>query len=334
MALKIGINGLGRIGRMVLRSIVENKNNNIDIKHINNKSNSEVSSFLIKYDSIHGKINAEISHGKNNLIINKKKISISHETEIDKINWKKFGVDIVLECTGKFNTKEKAILHINNGAKKVIVSAPCKKADKTIVYGINHSTISKNDLIISASSCTTNCFALVADIINNNFEIENGYMVTIHSYTPDQKLLDNSHKDLRRARSATQSIVPTSTGSTKSLDEIIPKLKGKIEGIALRVPTPNVSLVEFIFNSKRKLSVKEINDCFIKASKTNMKNILDVTKEKLVSSDFNHNPYSAIIDLTLTRVVGNNMGKVSAWYDNEWGFSCRMVDIAKFINKI
>ena len=334
MALKIGINGLGRIGRMVLRSIVENKNNNIDIKHINNKSNSEVSSFLIKYDSIHGKINAEISHGKNNLIINKKKISISHETEIDKINWKKFGVDIVLECTGKFNTKEKAMLHINNGAKKVIVSAPCKKADKTIVYGINHSTISKNDLIISAASCTTNCFALVADIINNNFEIENGYMVTIHSYTPDQKLLDNSHKDLRRARSATQSIVPTSTGSTKSLDEIIPKLKGKIEGIALRVPTPNVSLVEFIFNSKRKLSVKEINDCFIKASKTNLKNILDVTKEKLVSSDFNHNPYSAIIDLSLTRVVGNNMGKVSAWYDNEWGFSCRMIDIAKFINKI
>ena len=334
MTLKIGINGLGRIGRMVLRSIVENKNNNIDIKHINNKSNSEVSSFLIKYDSIHGKINAEISHGKNNLIINKKKISISHETEIDKINWKKFGVDIVLECTGKFNTKEKAILHINNGAKKVIVSAPCKKADKTIVYGINHSTIAKNDLIISAASCTTNCFALVADIINNNFEIENGYMITIHSYTPDQKLLDNSHKDLRRARSATQSIVPTSTGSTKSLDEIIPKLKGKIEGIALRVPTPNVSLVEFIFNSKRKLSVKEINDCFIKASKTNLKNILDVTKEKLVSSDFNHNPYSAIIDLTLTRVVGNNMGKVSAWYDNEWGFSCRMVDIAKFINKI
>ena len=334
MTLKIGINGLGRIGRMVLRSIIENKNKGIDIKHINNKSNSEISSFLIKYDSIHGKINAEISHDKNNLIINKKKISISHETEIDKINWKKFGVDIVLECTGKFNTKEKAMLHINNGAKKVIVSAPCKKADKTIVYGINHSTISKNDLIISASSCTTNCFALVADIINNNFEIENGYMTTIHSYTPDQRLLDNSHKDLRRARSATQSIVPTSTGSTKSLDEIIPRLKGKIEGIALRVPTPNVSLVEFIFNSKRKLSVKEINDCFIKASKTNLKNILDVTKEKLVSSDFNHNPYSAIIDLPLTRVVGNSMGKISAWYDNEWGFSCRMIDIAKFINKI
>ena len=334
MSIKIGINGLGRIGRMVIRSLVENKNKNIEIKHINNRTNSETSSLLLKYDSVHGKFNSNINYNKNNLIINKKKISFSQETELSKINWKKYGVDIVLECTGKYNSKEKCIQHIKNGAKKVIVSAPCKNADKTIVYGVNHKTINKNDLIISAASCTTNCFAPVAFVINKEFKIEKGFMTTIHSYTSDQRLLDNSHKDPRRARSAGQSIVPTSTGASKALGEIIPELKGKLDGLALRVPTPNVSLVDFVFNSKNKLSVKKINDSFIKASNKELKNVLDTTNERLVSVDFNHNPNSAIIDLSLTSVVGDNMGKVSAWYDNEWGFASRMNDLVEYIHKV
>ena len=334
MSIKIGINGLGRIGRMVIRSLIENKNKNIEIKHINNRSNSEISSLLLKYDSVHGKFKTDINYKEKNLIINKNKISFSQKTELSKINWKKYGVDIVLECTGKFNSKEKCIQHIKNGAKKVIVSAPCKNADKTIVYGVNHKSINKDDLIISASSCTTNCLVPLASVINKEFKIEKGFMTTIHSYTADQRLLDNSHKDPRRARSAGQSIVPTSTGASKALGEIMPELQGKIEGVAIRVPTPNVSLVDFVFNSRNKLSVKKINDSFIKASNKELKNILDTTSEKLVSVDFNHNSNSAIVDLSLTSVVGDNMGKVSAWYDNEWGFASRMNDLAEYIHKI
>ena len=334
MAVKIGINGLGRIGRMIIRSIIENKNNNIEIKHVNNRTNSEISSQLLKYDSIHGKFNSKISYDEKNLIINKKKISFSQEIELSEINWKKYDVDIVLECTGKNNSKEKSLQHIKNGAKKVIVSAPCKNADKTIVFGVNHKKINKNDLIISAASCTTNCLAPVAYVLNKEFEIQNGFMTTIHSYTTDQRLLDNSHKDLRRARSAGQSIVPTSTGASKAIGEIIPELKGKLEGLAMRVPTPNVSLVDLVFNSKEKLTLKKINESFKKASDKELKNIIETTEEKLVSIDFNHNPNSAIVDLSLTSVIGDRMGKVSAWYDNEWGFASRMCDLAKYIHKI
>ena len=334
MTIKIGINGLGRIGRMVIRSLIESKNKNIKIKHINNRTNSETSCLLLKYDSVHGRFNANINFNEKNLIINKKKISFSQETELSKINWKKYGVDIVLECTGKYNSKEKSIQHIKNGAKKVIVSAPCKNADKTIVYGVNHKSINKNDLIISAASCTTNCLAPIAYVINKEFKIEKGFMTTIHSYTTDQRLLDNSHKDPRRARSAGQSIVPTSTGASKTLGEIIPELKGKLEGLAMRVPTPNVSLVDLVFNTKNKLSIKKINELFIKASKKELKNVLDTTNERLVSIDFNHNSNSAIVDLALTSVVGDNMGKISAWYDNEWGFASRMNDLVEYIHKI
>ena len=334
MALKIGINGLGRIGRMVIRAIIESKNRNLEIKHINNRSNSETSCSLLKYDSVHGKFSADVKFNINSLIINKKKISFSQESDINNIKWKKFDVDYVFECTGKFNSKEKLLAHIKNGTKKVIVSAPCKNADKTIAYGVNHKSIKKNDLIISAASCTTNCLAPVAYVLNKEFKIEKGFMTTVHSYTSDQRLLDNSHKDLRRARSAGQSIVPTSTGASKALGEIIPELKGKLEGLAIRVPTPNVSLVNLVFNSKSKLSVKKINDSFKKASKKELKNVLETTEEKLVSIDFNHNSNSAIVDLSLTNIVGDNMGKVSAWYDNEWGFASRMCDLAEYIHKI
>jgi len=334
MTIKIGINGLGRIGRMIIRSLIENNNKRIEIKHINSRSSVEVIASLLKYDSIHGKFNCEIKYGKNYLNINNKKITFSQHSNLNEIKWKKFGVDYVLECTGKFNSKDKLNAHIKNGAKKVIVSAPCKNADKTIVYGVNHKSISKSDSIISAASCTTNCLAPVAYILNKEFKIEKGFMTTIHSYTSDQRLLDNSHKDPRRARSASQSMVPTSTGASKAIGEIIPDLKGKLEGLAIRVPTPNVSLVDLVFNSKSKLTVKKINESFKKASKKELKNILYATDEKLVSIDFNHNPNSAIVDLSLTNVVGDDMGKVSAWYDNEWGFASRMCDLAEYIHKI
>ena len=332
MKIRVGINGMGRIGRMIVRSIIENNNNKIVIKHINNRTNSENCSTLLKYDSMHGKFNANISFDDKHLIINKNKITFSQETVLDNINWKKHEVDYVFECTGKFNSKEKLIPHLNNGAKKVIVSAPCKNADKTIVFGVNESELKKNDKIISAASCTTNCLAPVANILNKNFEIEKGFMTTIHSFTSDQRILDNSHKDPRRARSASQSIVPTSTGASKAIGEIIPSLKGKLEGIAMRVPTPNVSLVELVFCTKKDLSVNKINSAFQNFSKKNK--ILEITNEKLVSIDFNHNPASSIVDATLTSVVGKNMGKISAWYDNEWGFSNRMCDIAEYIHKI
>ena len=334
MGIKIGINGLGRIGRMIIRSLIENNNKRIEIKHINSRSSVEVIASLLKYDSIHGKFDCEIKYENNHLNINGKKITFSQHLNLNEIKWKNFGVDYVLECTGKFNSKDKLIPHIKNGAKKVIVSAPCQIADKTIVYGVNHKSISKNDIVISAASCTTNCLAPVAYVLNEEFKIEKGFMTTIHSYTSDQRLLDNSHKDPRRARSAGQSIVPTSTGASKALGEIIPELKGKLEGLAMRVPTPNVSLIDLIFNSKNNLSIKKINDSFKRVSKKELKNVLDTTEEKLVSIDFNHNPNSAIVDLSLTNVVGNNMGKVSAWYDNEWGFASRMCDLAEYIHKI
>ena len=334
MAIKIGINGMGRIGRMVLRAIIESKNKNIVIKHINNRTSSEVSCSLLKYDSIHGKFNAKISFNKKNLIINKNKISFSQKTNIKDINWKKIGVDYVFECTGKFNSKEKLSTHIKNGAKKVIVSAPCKNADKTIVFGVNEKTLTKKDQIVSAASCTTNCLALVANVLNENFKIEKGFMTTIHAFTTDQRILDNSHKDPRRARSASQSIVPTSTGASKSIGEIIPSLKGKLEGIAMRVPTPNVSLIELVFCTSKEITKDSINKAFIKASKKQLKKVLEITSEKLVSIDFNHNSASGIVDSNLTNVVGKKMGKISAWYDNEWGFASRMCDLAEYIHKI
>ena len=332
MKIKIGINGLGRIGRMIIRTIFENNYKNIEIKHINNKTNSETSSALLKYDSIHGKFNEKITFDEKHLIINKNKITFSQETDLKNINWQKYGVDYVFECTGKFNSKDELVSHVNNGAKKVIVSAPCKKADKTIVFGVNELELKRNDKIISAASCTTNCLAPVAHVLNENFKIEKGFMTTIHAITSDQRILDNSHKDPRRARSANQSIVPTSTGASKAIGEIIPSLKGKLEGVAMRVPTPNVSLIELVFCSKEDLSIEKINSAFQNFSKKNK--VLEFTKEKLVSIDFNHNPASSIVDGSLTNVIGKNMGKISAWYDNEWGFSNRMCDIAEHLSKI
>ena len=332
MKIKVGINGMGRIGRMIVRAIIENNNKNIEIKHINNRTNSQACSTLLKYDSIHGRFVADIDFDNEHIIINKKKITFSQETDLNNIDWKKYDVDFVFECTGKFNSKDKLLPHLTNGAKKVIVSAPCKDSDKTIVFGVNETELKKDDKIVSAASCTTNCLAPVAHVLNENFEIEKGFMTTIHAFTSDQRILDNSHKDPRRARSASQSIVPTSTGASKAIGEIIPSLKGKLEGVAMRVPTPNVSLVELVFCSKKDLSIDKINSAFQEFSKKNK--ILEITNEKLVSIDFNHNSASSIVDSSLTNVVGKNMGKISAWYDNEWGFSNRMCDIAEYLHKI
>ena len=333
MTIKIGINGFGRIGRMVLRSIIENNRKDIEVVAINNRGNAEVSSFLLTHDTIHGSLKNKITHSDQAISVDGKKINMTQETEISNIDWKKYKIDVVLECTGKFNSKEKSIKHIKSGAKKVLVSAPCKGANN-IVFGVNHEKVNSKDELISAASCTTNCLAPVAKVLNDNFQIERGFMTTIHSYTADQRLLDNSHKDLRRARAAANSIIPTTTGATKSLGDIIPELKGKVEGISIRVPTPNVSLVEFVFSSNKNLTIEKINDSFIQASKSNLKNILDVNNKPLVSSDFNHNPHSAIVDLSLTKVVENKMAKVSAWYDNEWGFASRMCDLANYFGKI
>ena len=281
MKTKIGINGLGRIGRMVVRSIFEEDHSNLKIQHINNRADIETACALLKRDSIHGKFNADISIEKSYININCNKIYYSQIDKLEEINWKDNDVDFVLECTGKFNSKEKLIPHLSNGAKKVIVSAPCKNADKTIVFGVNEKEIKKEDKIISAASCTTNCLAPVAHVLNENFEIEKGFMTTIHSFTTDQRILDNSHKDIRRARTASQSIVPTSTGASKAIGEIIPSLKGKLEGVAMRIPTPNVSLIELIFCSKKDLSVEKINSAFKNFSKKQKIKVLEITEENL-----------------------------------------------------
>jgi len=333
MTIKIGINGFGRIGRMTLRSIIENNRKDIEVVAINNRSNAEISTFLLAHDTIHGSLKNKISHSDQLISIDGKKINMIQESKISNIDWKKYKIDVVLECTGKFNSKEKSAQHIESGAKKVLVSAPCKGAN-SIVFGVNHKNINSKDKVISAASCTTNCLAPVAKVLNDSFEIERGFMTTIHSYTTDQRLLDNSHKDLRRARAAVNSMIPTTTGATKTLGDIIPELKGKVEGISIRVPTPNVSLIEFVFSSNKNLTAEKINDSFVKASKSSLKNVLDVNNKPLVSSDFNHNPHSAIVDLSLTKVVKNKMAKVSAWYDNEWGFASRMCDLANYFGKI
>ena len=326
--LRVAINGFGRIGRMVLRAIYENQYKGLKVVAINNRAKPETSAFLLERDTIHGKFNFNIKYTKDEIIVGKDKIQCYHESDPINCPWDEEKIDIVFECTGKFNSKEDSYKHIEAGAKKVIVSAPCKEADQTVVYGVNEKNISKKDKVISVASCTTNCLAPLAHVIHKNFKIEKGYMTTIHSYTTDQRLLDNSHKDLRRARSAPNAMVPTSTGAAKSLKLIIPELAGKIDGLSVRVPTPNVSLVQLSFNSKKKMNEKLINDALTKASKSYLKNVLGVETMPLVSSDFNHDSRSSIVDSGLTKVISSNFATVFSWYDNEWGFSNRMIDVA------
>ena len=324
--IKIGINGFGRIGRLVLRAIIENYHNKIEVVAINDLGSIEANAHLIKYDSTHGILNHEIKTSKDGIIINNQNIKVFAEKNPENIPWKDVGADIVLECTGIFLDKSSAQKHIKAGAKKVIISAPGKEVDFTIVQGVNSKELKKEHNVISNGSCTTNCLAPVAMVLEKTFGINYGYMTTIHSYTGDQKLLDTLHKDLRRARSTEGAMIPTSTGAAKAMSLVLPSLKGKLDGTAIRVPTPNVSLIDFTLVTEKDVTVESINEAMSKAANGELKGILDVNKKPLVSKDFNHNPHSSIFDLTQTQVIKGRFSRVLSWYDNEWGFSNRMCD--------
>lgn len=328
MAVRVGINGLGRIGRCVLRSYIESKRTDIEVVAVNFRTTSETKAHLIKYDSTHGTLNAEIKYDDNSLTIDGKKIHRFKGNSPSEINWKEAGVDMVLECTGVFTKRADAAKHFDGGAKKVIISAPSNDSDAMIVLGVNDDKLKKEHQIISIGSCTTNCLAPVAKVLNEAIGIESGFMTTVHAFTSDQNLLDNNHKDLRRARTATASMIPTSTGAAKSIGKVLPELEGKLDGVAVRVPTQNVSLVDFVFNAGRNTSKDEINEIMRKAAAGKMKGILDICNEPLVSIDFSKNPHSSIFDTTQTVVLKDKLCRIAAWYDNEWAFSVRMLDVA------
>ena len=334
MKTKIAINGFGRIGRLVLRAIYESKKMDLDVVAINDLATTETNAFLLKHDSIHGIFPEKIEVDKNLLKIGKSNIRVLNEKDPGKLPWKDLDIDIVLECTGFFASKEKASSHVLAGAKKVLVSAPCSNADKTIVFGINENTLSKEDIIISNASCTTNCLAPVAHVLHKKFSIQSGYMTTIHAFTGDQRVLDTAHADLKRARAASMSLIPTSTGAAKAIGLVIPELKGKLDGTAIRVPTPNVSLVDLTFVTEKDIPPESINEEIIKASNEKLKGILCTSDLPLVSIDFNHNPASSTFDLNQTQVLGEKFGRILSWYDNEWGFSNRMGDTATAISKL
>ncbi len=330
MKAKIAINGFGRIGRMVFRKAI--LDDTLEIVAVNASYPAETLAHLIKYDTIHGKFNGEVKAEEDAMIINGKRVQLLNNRNPEELPWKELGIDIVIEATGKFNSRDKAALHLNAGAKKVILTAPGKNEDVTIVMGVNENAlnIEEHD-VISNASCTTNCLAPVAKVLEDKFGIENGLMTTVHAYTNDQKNLDNPHKDLRRARACAQSIIPTSTGAAKALALVLPQLKGKLHGMSLRVPTPNVSLVDLVVDLKREVTMEEVNEAFVQASQGELKGILDITDEPLVSIDFTTNENSAVIDGLSTMVIGSNKVKVLAWYDNEWGYSCRVVDLTKYV---
>ena len=327
MTFKLAINGFGRIGRLVFRTALQRKD--IEIVAVNDLTDAKMLAHLLKYDSVHGKLDAEVTADGDNLIVDGKTVRVYAEKDPANLPWGELNVDIVVESTGFFTNYDDAKKHVDAGAKKVIVSAPGKNMP-TFVMGVNHEKYdAQNDVVFSNASCTTNCLAPVAKVLNDTFGIDNGLMTTVHSYTNDQKNIDNPHKDLRRARSCAESIIPTSTGAAKALTLVLPELKGKLHGMALRVPTPNVSLVDLVVDLNESVTVEQVNAAFIEASKGSLKGILDFTMEPLVSSDFNTNPASATIDGLTTMVMGDKKVKVLAWYDNEWGYSSRVVDLTK-----
>lgn len=331
MTIKVGINGFGRIGRNVFRAGLKDKE--IDFIAVNDITDAETLAHLLKYDSIYGILPGVKAEG-DTILVQGRNLKVLKEKDPNNLPWRKLGVDIVIESTGIFIDKEGATKHLTAGAKKVIISAPAKNEDITIVMGVNEDKyLPEKHRIISNASCTTNCLAPVAKVLNDFFGIEKGTMTTIHSYTADQRLMDSPHKDLRRARAAALSIIPTKTGATKAVSLVIPELKGKLSGMAFRVPTPNVSVVDLAVLLKRKVSVEEINQAFKEASQGDLKGILDYTEEPLVSKDFNGNSNSSIVDGLSTMVIDDNLVKIIAWYDNEWGYSCRIIDLLKYIWK-
>ena len=333
MAVRVAINGFGRIGRHTLRAIHELKRKDIEVVAINNSGEIETHAHLLRYDSVHGPFPGTIKTTKKGINLGNGVIPFFGDRNPANLPWRKLDVDIVLECTGAFNSTQKAMPHIEAGAKRVLLSGPGKPADKTIVYGVNEKDITKKDLVISAASCTTNCLAPVCAVIDDAIGIKHGFMTTVHSYTGDQPTLDRNHKDVYRARSAAMSMIPTSTGAAKAVGLVLPKLAGKIDGSAVRVPTPNVSLVDLKFVAKRKTSTEEINQVMLAASKKKLKNILSYDPAPKVSTDFNHDPHSSCFAPAQTRVMSGTMVQVMAWYDNEWGFSCRMADLAVYMGK-
>ena len=332
MAINIGINGFGRIGRCILSSIIESGRTDVKVKAINATGPLETIVHLLKYDSVHGKFPKDISFGEGYIDCGTGPIRIFSTYNPKELTWT--DVDVVLECTGKFNSKKDTLVHLEQGAKKVLISAPAENADKTIVFGVNENSLTAEDKVISNGSCTTNCLAPIAKILNNSIGIDHGIMTTIHSYTADQSILDKRHKDLYRSRAAALSMIPTSTGAAKAIGAVIPDLEGKLDGSAIRVPTPNVSAVDLTFIAKKITSVEEVNSIVKAASLTPLGRIVSYDAEPKVSIDFNHSSFSSIFAPDQTKVVGKKLVRILAWYDNEWGFSCRMVDIAKIMGTI
>jgi len=333
MGIKVGINGFGRIGRNILRAALK-QNSDLEFVGVNDLTDAKTLAHLLKYDSVHGTLAAEVRTADKVLVVDGKPIQVFSERDPAKLPWKDLGVGVVLECTGLFTDRDKAALHLSGGAKKVIISAPAKGADLTICYGVNHTAYKPSvHHVVSNASCTTNCLAPVAKVLHETFGIRRGLMTTVHAYTNDQSILDLPHKDLRRARAAAMSMIPTTTGAARAVGEVLPELKGKLDGMAIRVPTPNVSIVDLTAELKDSTSEQKINGALRSAAAGPLKGILACVEEELVSIDFNGSPASSTVDLSLTKVMDGNLAKVLAWYDNEWGFSNRMVDVATLIGQ-
>jgi glyceraldehyde 3-phosphate dehydrogenase len=334
MTIRVAINGFGRIGRTVLRAIHESKRTDIQVVAINDLAPVETNAHLLRYDSVHGRFPGEVKVDGDTIDIGSGKIKVTAERDPTKLPWKELGIDVAMECTGIFTARDKAAMHLTAGAKRVLVSAPADGADATIVFGVNHDTLTKDHTVVSNGSCTTNCLAPVAKVLNDTVGIETGFMTTVHAYTGDQPTLDAVHKDLYRARAAGLSMIPTSTGAAKAIGLVLPELKGKLDGVSIRVPTPNVSVIDLKIVAKRETNKDEINDAIRRASQQQLKNILGVTDHPNVSIDFNGDQHSSIFATDQTKVQGGTLVRVLSWYDNEWGFSNRMADTAVAMGKL
>jgi glyceraldehyde 3-phosphate dehydrogenase len=328
MAVRVGINGFGRIGRLAMRAAMEARRNDVEFVAVNDLGAVNVNAHLLKYDSVHGTYPGEVKSDADSITVDGKKVKVLQQRDPTKLPWGDMGVDVVFECTGIFSDRDKAAVHLESGAPRVLVSAPSKGADATIVYGVNHNVLTKDHKVVSNASCTTNCLAPPVYVIDKLVGLESGYMTTIHAYTGDQRIVDTLHKDLRRARAAALSMIPTTTGAARAVGLVLPHLAGKLDGSAIRVPTPNVSVVDLVFIAKKSTTVAEINDAIQEAANGDLKGIMACNKAPLVSIDFNHDPHSSVFDTSQTQVVDGKLVRILAWYDNEWGFSNRMSDTA------
>jgi glyceraldehyde 3-phosphate dehydrogenase len=328
MAVRVAVNGFGRIGRLVVRALFESQRNDVDVVAINDLGSVEANAHLLRHDSVHGKFPLTVKTGKDTIDLGRGPIKVFAERDPAKLPWRDLAVDVALECTGIFTKREQAAKHLEAGAKRVLISAPADDVDRTVVFGVNDEQLTAKDTVVSNASCTTNCLVPVVYVLNQAVGLQRGYMTTIHSYTGDQNTVDTLHKDLRRARAASLNMIPTSTGAARAVGLVLPELKGKLDGTSIRVPTPNVSVIDLTFDAGRKTTAEEINEAIKKAADGKLRGILAYTDEELVSSDFNHNPASSTFDLTQTQVIDGSFVRVLSWYDNEWGFSNRMLDTA------